>query len=101
MIRIRVQLGCFDPDNRGVLTVAQLEDFLEHFSRAIPSLEDMPVGGRWIGRWPVGGRWGPVGGHWGPVGGHWIGQRSKGIIQPLRRVYVSLRLESNDCSMPE
>ena len=46
MIRMRVQLGCFDPDNRGLLTEAQLEAFLEHFSRAVPSLEDMPVSGQ-------------------------------------------------------
>ena len=43
MIKMRVQLGLFDPDNKGLLTEAQLEDFLEHFSRSIPSLENMPV----------------------------------------------------------
>lgn len=43
MIRMRVQLGLFDPDNKGVLTESQLEEFLAHFSRTIPSLEHMSV----------------------------------------------------------
>ena len=43
MIRMRIQLGLFDPDNKGVITESQLEDFLENFSQSIPSLENMPV----------------------------------------------------------
>ncbi|KAG1658634.1 hypothetical protein FOA52_007568 [Chlamydomonas sp. UWO 241] len=42
MIQMRVHLGRFDPDNTGILTEAQLEDFLEAYAAEVPALEAMP-----------------------------------------------------------
>ena len=42
MIHMRVHLSVFDPDNSGFLSVTQLEDFLAHYAKTVPSLEEMP-----------------------------------------------------------
>lgn len=42
MIHMRVHLSLFDPENTGLLSVSQLEDFLVHYAKTVPSLDEMP-----------------------------------------------------------
>lgn len=42
MVHMRVHLSLFDPSNSGTLSVSQLEDFLAHYAKTVPSLDEMP-----------------------------------------------------------